>query len=185
MSETRRMREPVIVEIRRSKSLTYGHQRVDHDDELRAGLDRDVEVRRREDAAVDQLAVLDLDRLVEHRQRARGADGLGDRDVVPVLGAEHDPLAGVEIGRREIQLVVEQPEVVGAVRVGQDRPDVALDPLARVQPRGQRLGQADHDVDRRELAEVARERADQSRQPAPAASALGQRTPCSSAAAAS
>ena len=58
-----------------AKSLTYGHERVDDDHELRARLDGDVDVRRRDDAAVDQLAVLDLDGLVDHRQRGRGAHG--------------------------------------------------------------------------------------------------------------
>ena len=48
-----------------------GHQRVDHDHELGAPLHRDVHVGGRADAAVDQLAALDLDRLVDHRQRGR------------------------------------------------------------------------------------------------------------------
>ena len=135
--------------------VDVGDQRVDHDDELGPGLDRDVEVGGRHDAAVDQLAVLDLDRLVDHRQRAGGADRLGDRDVVPALGPEHDPLARVEVGGGQVELVGQQAEVVGAVRVGEDRPHVALDPLARVEPRGQRLGQPDDEVDRRHLAEVA------------------------------
>ena len=101
-----------------SKSLTYGHQRVDDDDELGARLDRDVEVGGGDDPAVDQLAVLDLDRLVDHRQRARGADRLRDRYVVPTLGAEHDPLAGVEVGGGEVQLVL---RAAGSRRCGPGR----------------------------------------------------------------
>ena len=117
MSETRRTRVPNSVGICLREVVDERHQRVDHDDELRARLDRDVEVGGRDDAAVDQLAVLDLGGLVDHRQRGRGAHGGGDRDVVPALGAEHDPLAGVEVGRREVELVLEQAEVVGAVGV--------------------------------------------------------------------
>ena len=79
MSETRRGRVPRSVGTVFAKSLTNGHERVDHDDELRARLDRDVEVGGRDDAAVDQLAVVDLDRRVDHRQRveARTAVEIG------------------------------------------------------------------------------------------------------------
>ena len=67
-------------------------------------LDRDVEVRGRDDPAVDQLAVLQPVRLVDHRQRRRGAHGRGDRHVVPAGAAEHDPLARVEVGGGQVQL---------------------------------------------------------------------------------
>jgi hypothetical protein len=40
--------------------VDVGHERVDDDDELRARLDGDVEVGGRDDAAVDELAILDL-----------------------------------------------------------------------------------------------------------------------------
>src|SRR3954452_18865937 len=94
-----------------------GHQRVDDDDELRARLDGDVEVRGRHDPAVDELAVADLDRLVDHRQRRRGAHGGRDGHVVPAGAAEDDTLAGVEVGRGEVELGLEQAEVVSAIRV--------------------------------------------------------------------
>jgi hypothetical protein len=58
------------------------HDRVDHDDQLRAGLDRDVEVGRGDDPAVDQFAVLHAHRRVDHRQGAGRAHGGRDRNVV-------------------------------------------------------------------------------------------------------
>ena len=75
------------------------------------------------------------DRLVDHRQRRRGAHRGRDRDVVPRLGAEDDPLARVEVGGRQVELALEQPEVVGAVRVGEDRAHVVLDARPRVDAR--------------------------------------------------
>ena len=134
-------------------------ERVDHDDELRARLDRDVDVGGRDHAAVDQLAVLDDRGLVDHRQRGRGAHGGGDRDVVPALGAEHDPLARVEVGGGEVELVLQQAEVVGAVGVGEHGADVLLDPRAGVEAGRQRVGERDREVDGRERAEAAAERA--------------------------
>ena len=47
--------------------VRVGHQRVDDDDELRTVLDRDIDVRGRPDATVDELAAVDLDRRVDHR----------------------------------------------------------------------------------------------------------------------
>ena len=135
-----------------------GHERVHDHDEPRARLDGDVEVRGRGDAAVDQLAVADLHRLVDHRQRRRRAHGERDRDVVPALGAQHQPLARVEVGRGEVELVVQQPEVVRAVGIGQDRPHVLLDPGPGVQAGGQRLGERDRQVDGAERAQAARQR---------------------------
>ena len=85
------------------------------------GADRDVEVRRRDDAAVDELAVAHLDRRVDHRQRRRGADGGRDRDVVPALGAEHDALARVEVRGGDVELGRELAEVVAAVGVRRAR----------------------------------------------------------------
>src|SRR5205814_6091418 len=113
-----------------------GDEGVDDHDELGSRLDGDVDVRGGDDPAVHQLAVLDLDRLVDHRQRGRGAHGGGDRDVVPVVGAEDDPLAGVEVGGREVELVLQQTEVVGTIRIGKDGADVALDSRAGVEARG-------------------------------------------------
>ncbi len=136
-----------------------GHQRVHDDDELGAGLDRDVEVRGRDDAAVDQLAALDLDGLVDHRQRRRGAHGERDRDVVPALGAEHEALARVEVGRGQVELGLEQPEVVGTVGIGEHRAHVVLEARAGVQAGGQRLGQGDREVDGAERAQAATEAA--------------------------
>ena len=61
-----------------------GDERVDDDDELGAVLDRDVDVGGRADAAVDHLAALHLDRLVDDRQRGRGGDRRRDRHVGPL-----------------------------------------------------------------------------------------------------
>ena len=139
--------------------MTNGTSGLTTIDELRARLDRDVEVGRRDHAAVDQLAVLDHRGLVDHRQRGRGAHGGRDRHVVPALGAEHDPLAGVEVGGGQVELVLQQAEVVGAIGVGEHGADVLLDPRAGVEPGRQRVGERDRDVDGRERAEAAPERA--------------------------
>ena len=96
-----------------SISPTYGTSGLTTTTQLRACLDRDVEVGRRDEAAVDVDTILDLDRLVDHRDRARGGDGLRDRDVVEALGAEHDAFTGVQVGAGQIQLAVEIAEVVG------------------------------------------------------------------------
>src|SRR5439155_14980935 len=48
--------------------VDVGDERVDHHHELRARLDGDVDVGGGDDPAVHQLAVVDLDRLVDHGQ---------------------------------------------------------------------------------------------------------------------
>ena len=128
------------------------HDRVDHDHQLGARLDGDVEVGRRDHAAVDQLAIADPDRRVDHRQRTRCAHGSRDRHVVGAVDAEHDALARVEVGRREVELAGELAEVVGAPRLAQHVVHVALDPLARVGARGQPLGEAEQHVEQRDRA---------------------------------
>ena len=135
--------------------VRVGHQRVDDDDELGAVLDRDVDVRGRADAAVDELAAVDLDRRVDHRQRAGGRDRGRDRHVGPIALAEHDALGRVEVGRGQVQLALEQPEVVASIGVREHLGDVALDPAPGVDARRQAAGQAGDHVDRRELAQVA------------------------------
>src|SRR5207249_2005180 len=82
------------------------------------------------DTAVHELPALDLHRPVDHRQRGGGGRGPGDRDVLPAVCPEDDPLAGVQVSGRQVELVLEQPEVVGAVGVAQDLAEVALDPGA-------------------------------------------------------
>ena len=116
--------------------VDVGNQRVDDDDELGALFDRDVDVGGRADAAVDQLATLQIDRLIDDRQRGRALDRLGDRHVPPALLAEDDPLAGVEVGRGQVQLAVEQAEVVGAAAVGKHACDVVVESRARVEAGG-------------------------------------------------
>jgi hypothetical protein len=83
---------------------------------------------------------------VDHRQRGRGADGGGDRDVVPALGAEHDPLAGVEVGRGQVELALQQPEVVGAAVAGAPRAGSPRRPR-RCRARRQRVAEREHEVD--------------------------------------
>jgi hypothetical protein len=137
-----------------------GDERVDDDDELRPSLDRDVDIGGRADAAVDQLAAFQVDRLVDDRQGGRALDRLGDRHVGPAVFPEDDPLAGVEVGRGQEELVVEQAEVVDAAAGGEHLLDVVGDATARVEAGRQGLRQADADVDRRELPhahEVAKE----------------------------
>ena len=64
-------------------------------------------------------------------------------------------------------------EVVGAVGVGEDAADVVLDARARVDARGQRLGQAQHDVHGRQLVELPAELAQRAGRAGAAATALG------------
>ena len=101
------------------------------------------------------MAVADLDRLVDRRQGAGGGDRARDRDVGPVPLPEHDPLGGVEIGRGQIQLVLEEPEVVGPIGIGEHLGDVALDPAPGVDAGRQGAGEAGGEVDGRDLAEAA------------------------------
>ena len=117
-------------------------------------LDRDVDVGGRADPAVDQLAALELDRLVDDRQRRRALDRLRDRHVRPALLAEDDALGGVEVGRRDVELAVDQAEVVGAAAFGQHPFDVVADARSRVEAGRQRLGQRDAEVHRREVADL-------------------------------
>ena len=56
-----------------SEVVDVRDQGVDDDDELGAVLDGDVDVRGRADAAVDELAAVDLDRLVEHGRAPEAA----------------------------------------------------------------------------------------------------------------
>ena len=119
MSDTRRGRGPRRVMISLLKSLTKGTSGLTTTTKLGAGLDGDVEVGGRHDPAVDQLALLDAHRRVDHRQRGGGPDARGDRHVVPARGAEHDALAGVEVGGGQVELVLEHAEVVRAVGVAE------------------------------------------------------------------
>ena len=125
-----RDRRDVLLEV-----VDVGDERVDDDHELRPALDRDVDVGGREDAAVDELAAGDLDRLVDPGQRARGGDRLRDRDLGPLALAEDHALGRVEVGGDQVELALEQAEVVGAVGVGEHLLDVALDPAAGVEAR--------------------------------------------------
>ena len=93
--------QAVIVYAPDRLSRRYAHQILLIEEFARAGVDRDVNVGRRDQAAVDVDAVLDLNRLVDHRHRARpgqdighhrgrnrrrgtrGADRLARRDDVP------------------------------------------------------------------------------------------------------
>jgi hypothetical protein len=67
------------------------------------------------------------------------------------------PLACVEVGGGEVELVLEQAEVVGAIGVAEHRAHVLLDARAGVHPARQRLGEAEHDVHRRDRPELADE----------------------------
>ncbi len=60
---------------------------------------------------------------------------------------------GVEVGGRDVELTIQQPEVVATAAVGEHLLDVLGDPAARVEAGGQRLGEADAEVDRGELAQ--------------------------------
>ena len=115
-------------------------------------LHRDVDVGGRADAAVDHLAALEVDRLVDDRQGGRALDRLRDRHVVPALLAEDDSLAGIEVGGGQVELFGEQAEVVDPFLFAERRGDVVADPVARVEAGGQGLGQADDHVHRREPA---------------------------------
>jgi hypothetical protein len=46
------------------------------------------------------------------------------------LGAEHGALAGIEIGRHQVELALQLAKVVGAPGVGEDPRHVALESLA-------------------------------------------------------
>ena len=71
------------------------------------------------------------------------------------VGAEHDPLAGVEVGGRQVELDVELTEVVGAVGVGERLGDVLLDARAGVEPGRQQVGERDGQIDGREPRQCA------------------------------
>ena len=135
--------------------VRVGHQRVDDDDELGAVLDRDIDIGGRADAAVDELAAVDLDRRVDHRQRARGGHRGRDRDVGPIALAEHHSLGGIEVGRGQVQLGIDQPEVVASIGVREHLGDVILEPTPGVDAGRQSAGQAGGHVDGRQLAQVA------------------------------
>jgi hypothetical protein len=132
---------------------------VDNHDELGAALDCHVHVGGRADATVDQLAPLELDRLVDHGQRGRGLDRARDRHVVPIVAAEDDALASVEIRCRQVELAVEHPEVIGPIGIAEHVGDVVLDALAVVEARREALGEADRQVHERDLAQLADQRA--------------------------
>ena len=128
-------------------------------------LDRDVDVGGRADAAVDQLAAPYVDGPVDHRQGRGGGDRLRDRHVVPVRRAEHDPLAGVQVGRGEVELRLQQAEIVSAIALAEDLADVLLDPGPGVDAGRQALRQAGHDVHHGDLAPPARETPREADQP--------------------
>ena len=159
---------PLAAQQRRDLGLEVvdvGHERVDHHDELGPGLHRDVDVGGRDDPPVDELSVAHLDRRVDHRQCGRGAHRLGDRDVVPRLDAEDDPLTCVEVRRRDEELVLERAEVIGAVVIAEDLAQVALDAGARVHARRKAFRRPDDHIHGRDLAELAGEVAGQAGDP--------------------
>ena len=103
------------------------HERVDDDDELRAGLDRDVEVRGGDDPAVDELAVA-------APGPARRPSAAPPRRARPRRsGCRPSPRRRARSARTcpgrspRGRARAEQPEVVGAARVGEHGAHVLLD----------------------------------------------------------
>src|SRR5690606_6103131 len=72
------------------------------DDDLRTGERRQVEVRRGVDAAVDERAPAEADRLVEAGDRAGGEDRPRERRTV-VAAAEDEASTGLDVDRAEPQ----------------------------------------------------------------------------------
>ncbi len=67
----------------------------------------------------------------------------------PPLYAEDHALAGVEVGRGEVELAIELTEVVGAPGLAEHLAQVALYPRAVVEPGREPIGEADDDVHQR------------------------------------
>ncbi len=109
----------------------------------------DVDVGGGADPAVDQLVGPYSTGLKTIGSADGRGDGLRDRHVLPVWPTEHDPLAGVEVGRSQEELVGEHPKVVGPVGVGERLGDVGLETGAVVEPGGERLGETDAEVHQR------------------------------------
>ncbi len=76
--------------------------------------------------------------------------------MVEALGAQHDPLAGVEVGGGDVQLSAapQLAEIVGAAGLAQHLVQVGLDARAGVQPGGQRLGEPEQEVEHGHLPRV-------------------------------
>ena len=106
-----------------------GHQRVHHHDELRALLDRDIDVRRGPDAAVDELAA------AASRRACRPSGGRwrptrpSRSERRPIRAPPNTMRSQVSRSvRGQVQLGLEQPEVVRAVALVEELADVVLDP---------------------------------------------------------
>ena len=104
MSETRRGRRPRSVRTSVAKSLTYGTTGLITTTSLAPASTAMSRLVVEIEPPVHQLAAVESHGGVDHRQRPGGAHGGGDRVVLEALRAEHDPLAGVEVGGGDVQL---------------------------------------------------------------------------------
>ena len=126
----RRTVERVLAVLPRARDHTIVDraERVVAEHELRAVLDRHVDVGGASHAAVDVVDAANARGLVEAGQRGRGLHRFGDRRRAVLVVSEHDPLGGVEVHRHDEQFLaphaVEDLEIV--------RQLVPLDVLAQI-----------------------------------------------------
>ena len=143
MSETRFARTPLSVRTVSEKSFTNGTIGLITTISFAPASHRDVEVRRRHQSAVDQLALADRDRRVDHRQRPRRAHGRGDRHVAILALAPNTTRSHVS---RSVAVRyssrAQLAEVVAAAGLAEHAAQVGLDARARVGAGGQALGEA-------------------------------------------
>ena len=106
--------------------VAQGDDRIHQEQEVGAALDRQVDVRHATHPAVHEIEAADGHRLEIERQRGGGGDRVGDRHVPPAGRAEQDPLAGVEVNRRDVELALEGLERVDAAGAGQEPAQIGL-----------------------------------------------------------
>ena len=133
--------------------------RVDADDEIGPALDREVDVRRLLDTAVDVVPPPDAHGAVEPGHGNGGLDRLRDRHCAPASAAEGDGLAAVEVHRDHVELAQEVAEAVASQAGDEDAVEVLLDPAGLHQARGQELEEGPGEVG--EVAALAGEARDE------------------------
>jgi len=103
------------------------HDRIDADEQLHAGFERDRRVQRFLHCAVDIVVIADARRRIEAGQGCARLDGLRDRHIVEARRPERHRPSAVEVGRHNEEFARKLAKVVGPSRLAEQPREVRGD----------------------------------------------------------
>jgi len=121
-----------------------GHQRVDADDQITTGLERQRRVHGADQRAVHIMFAVDVHGFIQSRQRRACRHRARDRDVRVRVVAEGHAFAAVEARGHHEQARVQSPEIVGPSAGAKHRAQIALERRVVEQRGGQHLPDGAH-----------------------------------------